>query len=619
MCGIAGIISTNPDQVRVDLLEKMAHALRHRGPDGDGIWKNMSGKVGFAHRRLAIIDLTDAAVQPMHYLQRYTIVYNGEIYNYREIRKDLMKQGYHFHSTGDTEVILAAYDCYKEKCLDYFDGMFSFALWDEDEQSLFAARDRFGEKPFFYHWEKGLLLFASEMKALWKTGVSREVDQKMLMNYLSLGYVQNPAEKSQTFYTKVQSLPPSHFMRIDLRTLNFQIQQYWNIDKQFSIDVSEEEAIRELDNLLEVSVHRRLRSDVPVGVSLSGGLDSSAICSYISRNQSLPNKAMKSFSASFPGFEKDETSCIDIVAKEFLLNSYKVTPTAGGLVNDFEKMFYHQEEPFLSSSLYAQYKVFELAKANGVTVVLDGQGADEILAGYHKYLHWYLQEVFSRNRFFKVKKERALFMKHKIKVNWGLPNILASYLPSHAAIALEKREYQRILHNHDLSKDLLANLKGREWEGIHKPIITKLNDILYFNTMSNGLEELLRFSDRNAMAHGIEVRLPFLNARLVKYIFSLPSDMKIANGFPKWILRKLMEKRLPPEIVWRTDKVGFEPPQKSWMSEPVLIDYLHEAKKKLVNEHILKPSVLNRKPKPMPAYSRDNFDWRYLCASRLIS
>ena len=619
MCGIAGIVSLNASFIQMPVLKKMSDTLAHRGPDGEGFWISDSGNTGFAARRLSVLDLTSAGDQPMHYLSRYTIVYNGEIYNFRELRNDLLKQGYQFRSNGDTEVVLASYDRYKEKCVDYFDGMFAFAIWDNKEKILFCARDRFGEKPFYYYQEKGKLFFASEMKALWAAGVSRTIDQKMLLNYLSLGYVQNASERSQTFFQEIYSLSPSHYLILDFKTGKFLLNQYWDIDKQSTIKIKENEAVEQLDYYLNNSVIRRLRSDVPVGLTLSGGLDSSSICTYMNDYYSAAGKRMKSFSATFPGFDKDESPYIKMIVDALQIENYPVTPEAYQLTDDFQKMAYHQEEPFSSSSVYAQYKVFQLARKNNVPVLLDGQGADEIMAGYHKYLHWYLQEVMSRNRFGKLKSERNSFSRNKIKVSWGIKNILAAYLPSHAAIALEKNEYERILKNTDLSKDMLSHVKGREWEGIHKPIITKLNDILYFNTMCNGMEELLRFSDRNAMAHGVEVRLPFLNAELVKFVFSLPSDLKISNGFSKSLLRKLMDEKLPREIVWRTDKVGFEPPQKKWMNEPVMADFLHESKKKLIEEHILKPSVLNKKARPLPAHSRDNFEWRYLCAAWLIS
>jgi asparagine synthase (glutamine-hydrolysing) len=620
MCGIAGIISSNQNIIHPSLLQRMANVLAHRGPDGEGYWINHSNTIGLAHRRLAIIDLSDAAAQPMHYASRYSITYNGEIYNYIELRKHLQNAGYTFHTKSDTEVILAAYDLYKEKCLQFFDGMFAFAIWDEKQQQLFAARDRLGEKPFYYYKEEDLFVFASEMKALWAVGIPKLAENKMLLNYLTLGYVQNPADKSQTFYSNIFSLMPSHYLLLDARNTKMNIVNYWDIDKQTTLLIPENEILQEFNKLFNDSVSKRLRSDVPIGASLSGGLDSSSIAYSIVQQMKKNNgsQKFKTFSAVFPGFEKDEQVYIKKVARQFSFENYTVTPTADGLINDFEKLCYHQEEPFPSSSIYAQYKVFELASQHQVKVMLDGQGADEILAGYHRYLHWYIQELVSRNKFSLAKKERQLFRRHHMPMKWGIHNWLAAFLPSHVSIALEQKEFKRIVHHPDISKKLMSSILGREWDGIHKPIVTKLNDILYFSTMENGLEELLRFSDRNSMAHGTEVRLPFLNTELVQFIFSLPSGYKISNGYTKYILRKLMDGKLPDSIVWRTDKIGYEPPQQQWMQNERLIDYIHEAKKKLVHADLLKPQVLQKKIIPLPAHESNNNDWRYLCTARIL-
>ncbi len=618
MCGIAGIISQNPAFINQVFVKKMTDALSHRGPDGEGYWTD-DKNIAFGHRRLAIIDLSESASQPMHYLNRYTIIYNGEIYNYKELRHDLLKQGYQFTNNSDTEVILAAYDCYKEKCLLYFDGMFAFSIWDQKEKTMFAARDRFGEKPFYYHVEKDFFIFASEMKALWACGIDKETEQKMMLNYLALGYVQNPADKSQTFFKQIYSLPPAHYVIVKINPLKLSVVNYFDIDKQTTKNIDDGKAIKELLNKLASSVKMRLRSDVEVGLNLSGGLDSSTIAWNIKNLGINPKQDLKTFSAVFPGFEKDESSYIKTVTSTLNFKNFSVTPDANGLIDDFEKLMWHQEEPFPSTSIYAQYKVFELASKNGIKVLLDGQGADEVFGGYHKYMHWYLQEVLSRNRFIRFMREKQAMADNKIQVNWGLRNIMAAYFPSHAAIALEKKEYNRILSQPFISKNLLACATGREWEGIDKPIITKLNDILYFNTMRNGLEEMLRFADRNSMAHGTEVRLPFLQADLVSFVFSLPSKQKIFNGYPKWILRKAMDKKLPNSIIWRTDKTGFEPPQKNWMKTRNMDEYIFEAKKKLVKEDILKSTVLNKKSKPMDAHTADNFDWRYMCLAGIIS
>jgi len=611
MCGIAGIIS---NEVGEQVLSKMSGALSHRGPDGEGLWINHAGTVGFAHRRLAVIDLSIAAAQPMHYGNRYSIVFNGEIYNHIELRNELRKAGYEFTSASDTEVILAAYDCYKSKCLNFLDGMFAFAIWDEKEKILFAARDRFGEKPFYYWNENPHFVFGSEMKAIWAAGIPKTWDERMMLNYLAMGQVQNPSEKSQTFFSNILSLPPAHYLIWHVASSKLDIVNYWNIDKQIQQQITEQEAISTIDSMLSISVQQRLRSEVPIGGSLSGGVDSTTLAWYISQHQSN----YQSFSAVFPGSKIDESSLIDELKKALPHNNYRVTPTGLDMIRDFEKLAWHQEEPFPSSSIYAQFCVHRLAASKGVKVLLDGQGADEIFAGYHRYAHWYLQDLVGHKKFLHAKKERNLLHKNKVNFHWGFNNMVASFLPAHVALALEKKEYHKIIHHPHLNRDFLNQMKGREWEGISKPYVTKLNDILYFNTMQLGLEELLRYSDRNSMAHGIEVRLPFLQPDLVAFVFSLPSSLKIHNGFMKWILRKMMDKRIPDNIVWQKSKTGFEPPQKEWMELPEMKDYIIEARKKLVSEKILQPSVIQQKITSREAHETGNSDWRYLCAASLM-
>ena len=304
--------------------------------------------------------------------------------------------------------------------------------------------------------------------------------------------------------------------------------------------------------------------------------------------------------------------------QNFNYQNYQTTPTADGLIKDFEKLCYHQEEPFGSSSIYAQYKVFELAKKHRVKVLIDGQGADETLAGYNKYIQWYLQQLLFKYKFSTFSKEKKNFKENNIEYNWNAKNYLAAYLPNNATFFLERREYNRTINHPDINPDLVKSLRGREWEGIQKPMISKLNDVLHFNTCISGLQELLRYADKNSMAHGVEVRLPFLNHQLVEFIFSLPANFKIQDGFTKWILRKSMQNKLPNEIVWRTDKIGYEPPQQQWMQNITLQDYIHESKRKLVDYCVLKPSVLNKKVLPQNAHQKDNFDWRYLCAAQIL-
>jgi asparagine synthase (glutamine-hydrolysing) len=617
MCGIAGIVSNNPSLVQQHRLQMMANALQHRGPDGEGFFINEQQQVGFAHRRLSVIDLSNDAAQPMHYLGRYTIIYNGEIYNYPELKLTLQQKGYKFNSASDTEVILAAYDCYQHQCLQYFDGMFALAIWDNQTQQLFAARDRFGEKPFYYFINNEQFVFASEMKALWANGIEKIVNNTQLLNYLSQGFVSNPASKETTFYNNISKLPAASYLYYLPATQQLNIERYWDIDKESKTDLNNIHEIEEkFVELFQQSVNRRLRSDVSVGTSLSGGLDSSSIIAIISKLKNL-NSSLKTFSATFPGFEKDESKYIDEVVTKFGFENYTTTPTADDFIDDFEKLLYHQEEPFQSSSIYAQYKVYELAKQHGVTVLLDGQGADETLAGYTKYYHWYWQQLIAEKKLGKLYNERAKAKQNHTTVKWGIKNYAAAFLPALTSKQLEKNIWHQQQNNPWLQRDFIEAFSDKK--SIYKPTVEKLNDILYFDTMQLGLEDLLRYADRNSMAHGREVRLPFLSHELVEFIFSLPSSIKIQNGFTKHLLRLSMNNVLPSSIVWRTDKIGFEPPQAQWMQHPETEAFRQNAKQKLVAEGVLKKEILTQPPQSISAHSGNNMDWWCLCAGSLIS
>ena len=616
MCGIAGIIQTNGSYTK-EHLKKMTDAISHRGPDGEGFWQNESANVLFGHRRLSIIDLSDAAAQPFHYLGRYVILHNGEIYNYIELREELRKKGYSFKTQTDTEVLVAAYDHWKQSCLQQFDGMFAFAIWDEQEKEFFAARDRFGEKPFHYICTgNNVFLFTSEIKAFWPINAGREFNKKMLFNFLTIGYTDNPDEPQETFYQDVKKLPPASFIKIKFQQgLSIDIQKYWDLDPHDQgDDISDEEAIDKFGDLFKTSVKRRLRSDVPLGTSLSGGLDSSSIAAVIYGLKTIDYR-LQTFSAIFPGFDKNEEKYIDEITGKFSLRSYKTALSDEEIPTLFQKIIQQQDEPFGSASTLPQSKVFALAKQNNVKVLLDGQGADEILAGYHKYYKWYWQELFRKRKLVisgEIKRAKNL----GINERFGMNNIIAALFPDFASVFLEKQYLLNALKQEDLTKEFI-HLQSKE-AYYTTPAIFSLNGVLYFNTCIHGLEELLRYADRNSMAHGREVRLPFLNHELVEFLFSLPSDFKIRDGWTKWILRKTMENRVPSSTAWRQDKIGFEPPQRSWMQLPAMQEMIHEAKKKLVNEKILKAEVMNKKIQPSAAYEKNNYDWKYLVSAQFL-
>jgi asparagine synthase (glutamine-hydrolysing) len=614
MCGIAGILSADAAKISPQRLTNMTTAIAHRGPDGEGIWINAAGVAGLGHRRLSIIDLSAAGDQPMHYLDRYTIIHNGEIYNYPELRSLLQSKGYGFRSHTDTEVIAAAYDHFGNSCLQYFDGMFAFAIWDQRENTLFLARDRFGEKPLFFYRDEEQFLFASEMKALWAAGVKKESNSKMLFNFLTIGYTQNPGDAFETFFQHIFKLPARSFLLYRPLTGTMDVSSYWDVEVAQTQSIKEENAIDTFCSLLDTSVGRRLRSDVRVGTSLSGGLDSSSVVASILRQPNAP-ASLPTFSALFPGFEKDESSYVRMLTRHFHLENYSTTPEANDLIRDFERLARHQEEPFSSSSIYSQFQVFGLAAAHSTKVVLDGQGADELLAGYHKYYSWYWQELYrSDKKAFALELEAA--RESGISDRWTWKNRLAAHLPVYAGIFLKKKRTAQQRRASDLSRDFVRQF-GQSYYDI--PHIDRLSGILYYNTFMNGMEELLRYADRNSMAHGVEVRLPFLNHELVEFVFSLPSHFKIREGWTKWLLRRSMEDSLPSAIVWRRDKTGYEPPQRRWMQDPTLQDYIHEARRKLVKADILNAGVLQKKIQPQEVHAAENHDWRYLVTAACIS
>jgi asparagine synthase (glutamine-hydrolysing) len=614
MCGIAGIISASSTQYDKQDVQKMISCLSHRGPDDEAIWQNKDGNVILGHRRLAIIDRSSAAAQPMHYLDRYTIIHNGEIYNYKELKEQLSARGYNFRSQSDTEVILASYDCWKEECLQHFDGMFAFAIWDEQEKTLFAARDRFGEKPFYHNYDGNTFCFASEIKAFRQIGLSKSYNGNFLLQYFANGFTQDATDPSATFDQHIKKLPVRHYLKFSAPNSVLSITPYYDLDKT-SHHIPAEEAIEKFRSLFFTSVSRRLRSDAEVGTSLSGGLDSSSVVAAI-HHLKQTGTVQKAFTASFPGFKKDETNFASLVAIQFSLQHFITSPTSAELVTDLEKFLAQHDEPVSSASVYAQYKVYELAKKHGVKVVLDGQGADEVLAGYSKYIHWYLQELYASGKTELLKKEMLAFQQNDSVFVFNFKNKLAAKLPGWAAIQLEKKATKAQKQHPHLSPDFINEYL--EKHSIQKPIVKSLNDILYFDVFGGNLEELLRYADRNAMAHGVEVRLPFLNHELVEFAFSLPSTFKFHNGYSKYTLRQSMDDLLPKEITWRKDKVGFEPPQQQWMQDKQLQEKIHEAKMKLVQEKILKPSALSKLIQPKAAHEANNFDWRYLSAAASI-
>jgi asparagine synthase (glutamine-hydrolysing) len=591
MCGIAGIISMS-DSVLLTELKGMTDVIIHRGPDGEGHWINDSCNVGLGHRRLSIIDLSECGSQPMEVGDRYVIVFNGEIYNYIELRKHLLTKGYHFKSESDTEVLVQMYDAFGEKCLQHFDGMFAFVIFDKKKNIVFGARDRFGEKPFFYHIAPDRSMsFASEIKALWSIGVSRQMEESFLFNYLAFGYVQDPCHAYKTFYKDIFKLPAASYFYYDLNISSLKIDKYWDIQPgKTATNISEQDAAKKLNELLSSSVERRLRSDVPIGSSLSGGLDSSIIVSLLDQLDVDKKMKRKTFSASFPGFRKDETVYQKIIIENTSVDPYFVYPNEDSFFRNFEKIAYHQDEPFNSASINIQYEVFRKAKEQNTTVLLDGQGADEIFAGYHGYFYAYFDELKRTDK----SKFRSEYEQYRQLHEDNTINQRIELHRFDAVRSMVPEGIKRVANRHLVKLPVARKIFSRSfyeenhrWFFAPKEHFSTLNESLYYSLFKMGLEELLRYADRNSMAHSLEVRLPFLNHELVEFIFTLPAGFKIREGWTKWILRKVYSSMIDDRIIWRKDKIGYEPPQNRWMEHREFKDKMEKGIQALSDHKIL--------------------------------
>lgn len=553
MCGIAGIFRFDDVEVRQEDLVRMTNSIVHRGPDGEGQWINEQRTIGFGHRRLSIIDLTEGGHQPMHYQNRYSITFNGEIYNYLELKSILQSKGYSFSSESDTEVLLALYADKGIEMLSELDGMFAFAIWDKEKEELFCARDRFGEKPFFYALDQSKFVFGSEMKELWAFGIPKKIKEDRLYQYILSGIVESNDTITDTYYSGIQKLDASHYIILDKKGRNT-IKKYWSLDTiQVNQSISFDDAKDRYFELFKNSVQMRLRSDVPVGSSLSGGLDSSSIVLMIDQLKREGQK-QKVFSARFKNFEKDEGTFIEeVINRSKNIEAYNTWPVEQNLTDFVEKVAHHQEEPFGSSSIVAQWSVMQLAKENNVTVLMDGQGADEFLAGYVPEYQTYLTQLFFENR--KLYKKEF----ENYQDNFGKTRPVKRYTDSETWRMKVGR----------LKKQMMGQEIGYD----------KLKDRLKYKLTSAGLKELLRYSDRNSMAHSREVRLPFLSHQLVEFVFSLPDSFLIHDGWTKYIHRKSLENILPSKITWRKDKLGYEPPQKRWMENPEIKEVIKSQQK----------------------------------------
>jgi len=543
MCGIAGQYCLDGKAPDSDLLAAMAERLAHRGPDGQGM--KICGSTGLVHRRLAIIDLTDEGLQPMTNEDgTLWLVFNGEIYNYVELREELLQKGHHFHSHSDTEVILHGYEEWGEGCLSRFNGMWAFALWDGKKEQLFCARDRLGIKPFYYTQAGGSFLFASEIKALLAhPDAGRKPDDLMLGTFLAWGVLDHSAK---TMFDGISQLLPAHYLVVDAGGPKQPV-RYWDVkvSPEVHSQAAKTGAASRLLDLLRDATRIHLRSDVAVGTCLSGGIDSSTLTVLI--NDIIRKEApasvgakQKTFSAVFTDKRYDESRYIDEIVQATGVDAQRVEPSAGQLWDDIDHLVWVQDEPFGSLSIYAQYCVMRLARER-VKVVLDGQGADELLAGYIAYQGTYLGTLLRSFRWLTALRELAGSMNHH-----------RGFFRS-ALSQLRERKARRGLLT--CKAETILRYDGR------------LDRVLHRELTATNLPSLLHYEDRNSMAFSIESRVPFLDYRFVEYVAALPLDQKIRHGITKTSLRHAIKGIVPESIRCRMDKMGFVTPEEIWMKE----------------------------------------------------
>ena len=394
MCGISVIIDAPNQPIRADEIQAMTDAVAHRGPDGEGFWTKKN--IAFGHRRLAILDLEPArGQQPMKYLNdRYVIIHNGEIYNYLEIRQLLISKNYNFSTQTDTEVIAAAYDCWGEACLAHFNGMWAFVIFDNQKNTVFAARDRFGVKPLYYYQKNTKFYLASEIKQFTTTsGWQPILNETIALDFLQHGLKNH---SNDTFFEEVKTLPAAHFLIYNIDNQQFKIKKYYDLSEKSAEKSTKnfESAKEKFTHLLSDAVRLRLRSDVKIGTALSGGLDSSAVTALATGLLGVPTATV---SACFPNQENDETLYIHSVTAFLETTNYPAFPCWEEMKKEMQNLIWQQDEPIGSASVFAQSEVFRMAKKQGLTVMLGGQGADEILGGYDAFLRPYFKNMFQKN------------------------------------------------------------------------------------------------------------------------------------------------------------------------------------------------------------------------------
>jgi asparagine synthase (glutamine-hydrolysing) len=562
MCGISGFIDSNLSNEQAEkTIEAMLESIAHRGPDARSTWINLP--LVFGHNRLSIIDLSPDGIQPMHYFDS-TIVFNGEIYNYIEVREELIKKGYKFSTQSDTEVILAAYREYGTSCVDKFLGMWAFALWDKTKNELFCSRDRFGIKPFYYILENGRFYFGSEYKALKKSPLfTNDLNLDQVSRGLQLGWV---CYGEETYYSCVKSIPAAS--NLIFKDGEVKISKYWNLEQPKNLIQDKDEAISGLLGLLKDSVSIHMRSDVEIAICLSGGIDSSSLSSLIATQ--FPNQKFKSYSIYYDGKnEVDERPYINEVINKYpsIIPSY-YQPTHAEMLERFHSILYQVDVPSTGSSNFSHSYLIEKIHADGIKVVIDGQGADEYLAGYmHSIYRKNADSIrnFHLGEFLKTSNSVRKYQHQDIgDVISSFGKTALSVLSNEMNLySLEYKKYLPFALKKELIQSVPFNLTG-SFKG------NRLNEFLYQLLFTSSLPTILHYVDRMTMSHSVESRVPLLDHRLVEFGFRLKNELKINKGITKYVLRESVKDLLPKKIYSRMDKKGFVTPgEVNWLRGPM--------------------------------------------------
>lgn len=580
MCGIVGIIKLNKQKVQQEELRQFRDAIKHRGPNGYGEF--FDGPIAFGHRRLSVLDVSDLGAQPMSYADgRYTIVYNGEVYNFLELRSELKTYGYSFVSDSDTEVILAAYDKWGKDCLLKFNGMWAFVIWDRKEQKLFFARDRYGVKPLYYTYAPGeFFAFASETLAFDTLhNFKKEINEDHLYSTLKNNFALDA--RGLTIYKDIYHVRAGHCIEWDMKGAPEQ-KRWWNPTDHFvEVPKTYEEQVEQFRSLFEDACRLRLRSDVQVASALSGGVDSSAVYTMVNKIMHegtatrVPSEWQKAFVASFPGSSLDERVFAEKVVTSVKGNAEYISIDAKDVLADLESSVEHFDAIHVSP-LSVIGEIYKRMSEKGVIVSLDGHGVDEMMYGYPDLV----REVYLQAHLFNQieRKNELAGIIHGMYDNADMAKALTTISISKLRILL--RQYKHLIPSflrpgNSPNTWLRERVYTLQTLGEDKMMLHKREPWLWENFYETVLPTLLRNFDRVSMRYSIEIRMPFMDYRLVNFIFSLPEKSKVGNGYTKRVLRDSMKGIMPEEIRTRTRKIGINAPIHEWFSHE-LKDYIHD-------------------------------------------